>query len=205
MNSSELLDDIAAKSDQLNAVELTAPVVATVTGFERRKGQAQPWLISLDIHAQPWKPCKTMRRALLKFWGDNPEEWVGRKLRLFADPNCKYAGEMVEGIRISGMSHLTETVTWTAEEWKGKGGRKTYVFEPLSATPKPAAKKAVLTVSERVDAACKAYEACNTVKRLEALDSHIDALFSESDAEQQSRITIARDAAVDRVQNGGDQ
>ena len=56
----------------------------------------------------PFKPCKTVRRILIKGWGDNGHEWVGKSLKLYNDPSVKWAGVAIGGIRVSHMSHITQ-------------------------------------------------------------------------------------------------
>lgn len=118
-----ILDTIKAKSDQLNADDLIAgPITVTVTKVSR--GQAdQPCVIAIDGGHQPFKPCKTMRRVLVACWGELSSEWVGRKLRLYRDPDVKWAGEKTGGIRIDAVSHIDADKTFTLQESKGKRGK----------------------------------------------------------------------------------
>lgn len=103
---SDLSKTIAPKSDQLNADDLlTGPITVTITGVSRGNAE-QPVSIEIDGGYQPFKPCKSMRRVLISLWGDNGLEWVGRSMTLYCDPEVKYGGVKVGGIRISHMSHI---------------------------------------------------------------------------------------------------
>lgn len=122
-----------AKSDQMNAVDLVGgPVAYRITGIKMTGSPDQPVSISVDGHRQPWKPSKTFRRVLLLLWPDtSPEEWIGRDVVLWCDPEIKWAGEKVGGIAISHASHISERKVFALAESKSK--RKTIVVEPFHA------------------------------------------------------------------------
>lgn len=104
--SESFKDTIVPKSDQLNADDLLCgPITVTVTGV-RRGDKEQPVVIAIDGGYQPYKPCKSMRRVLIAAWGDRPEPWIGRRMTLFCDPEVKFGGVKVGGIRISHLSHI---------------------------------------------------------------------------------------------------
>lgn len=100
-------EDTAAKSDQLNADDLMGrTLVGRVVGFKNAHDKDQPWWLKLDCWPQPWKPCKGQRRILQDAWGTDPHAWIGRVVELHRDPDVKWGGEAVGGIRISGLSHI---------------------------------------------------------------------------------------------------
>ena len=100
-----LSDTTKAKSDQLNADDLHGgPIDVLITGI-RRGSADQPIIIDIADH-MPFKPCKTVRRILIKGWGDNGHEWVGKSLKVYNDPAVKWAGVAIGGIRVSHMSHI---------------------------------------------------------------------------------------------------
>ena len=106
----DLSDTIIPKSDQLNADDLlTGPITVTVTAV-RRGDKEQPVSIGIDGGRQPYKPCKSMRRALIAVWGNDGAKWVGRRMTLYCDPEVKYGGVKVGGIRISHVSHIENDV-----------------------------------------------------------------------------------------------
>lgn len=101
----DITDTLAAKSDQLNAVDLVAgPITGKITNVKRADTADQPIWVTLDAWPKPWKPCKTMRRVMARLWGSDAKKWVGQRLTLFCDPSVKWAGEEVGGIRISHAS-----------------------------------------------------------------------------------------------------
>ena len=102
----DLSKTITPKSDQLNADDLlTGPITVVITGVSRGSTE-QPVSIAIDGGYQPFKPCKSMRRVLISLWGDNGLDWVGRSMTLYCDPEVKFGGVKVGGIRISHMSHI---------------------------------------------------------------------------------------------------
>ena len=106
MNDMSLRDTIAPKSDQLNADDLlTGPITVTITGVSRGNSE-QPVNIAITGGYQPYKPCKSMRRVMIALWGDNGHEWVGKSMRLYCDPDVKFGGVKVGGIRVSHMSGI---------------------------------------------------------------------------------------------------
>jgi len=105
MTIENLSDTVKTKSDQLNADDLVAGSVDVIITGIRRGSADQP--IIIDIQGlMPFKPCKTVRRILIKGWGDNGHSWVGKSLRLYNDPSVKWAGVAIGGIRVSHMSDI---------------------------------------------------------------------------------------------------
>lgn len=106
-NDIDVSHTIVPKSDQLNADDMIAgPILFTIQGIKLTQDQAQPVIIAIDGGKQPYKPCKSMRRVLIKLWGKNANEWVGKSLVLYCEPNVVFAGQKVGGIRISHMSNI---------------------------------------------------------------------------------------------------
>lgn len=98
---------LEAKSDQLNAVDIMGyePVIK-ITGVDVRKGE-QPVSIRFEgDHGRPWKPSKGMLRILSVGWGNESDNWVGKRVQLYFEPTVRYAGQEVGGIRIRAMSDI---------------------------------------------------------------------------------------------------
>lgn len=125
-----LRDTVVPKSDQLNADTLLAgPITVTVTDV--RRGTAdQPIDIHITDGHQPWKPCKSMRRALISAWGDNGKDWIGKSMTLYCDPSVKFGGVAVGGIRVSHMSHLQSDLSLSLTSTRGK--RTPHLIKKLS-------------------------------------------------------------------------
>ena len=105
-NVASLKDTIVPKSDQLNAEQLlSGSMTITVTEVKRGSSDEQPVILHYQgDNGRPYKPCKTMRKVLIFAWGDDGREWVGKTMTLYCDPEVKFGGVKVGGIRISHLS-----------------------------------------------------------------------------------------------------
>lgn len=102
-----LRDTIVPKSDQLNADDLIAgPLTVGIVGVKRGDTAEQPISIEIDGGRQPYKPCKSMRRVMIAAWGDDGRKWIGNSMTLYCDPDVKFGGVKVGGIRISHMTGI---------------------------------------------------------------------------------------------------
>ncbi len=127
-NDNDLSSTTVAKSDQLNADELIEPITITVTRVDKVSSKDQP----VHIHAvgiQPYKPCLTMRRMLIAAWGKYKDEWIGRSLVLYCDPEVMWAGKEQGGVRVSHASHITEPVSRMLAVTRGR--KKLFTILPL--------------------------------------------------------------------------
>lgn len=122
-DATNLKDTIIPKSDQLNAEQLISKSM-TITVSEVKRGAAdQPVIISYaNDDGRPFKPCKTMRKVLIFAWGDDGRQWVGKSMTLFCDPEVKFGGVKVGGIRISHLSHIERDMGLSLNVTKGKKG-----------------------------------------------------------------------------------
>lgn len=127
---SDLTETIIPKSDQQNADDfLAGPKTVKITSVKLVKGD-QPVHIYFDGDSgKPYKPCKSMRRALISVWGSDGENYVGKSLTLFCEPSVKWAGKEVGGIRISHMSDIKEPIKIILTVTRGM--RKPYMINKL--------------------------------------------------------------------------
>ena len=130
---SNLRDTIIPKSDQLNADQLVGgSLTITITGVARAEGE-RPLAISYDGDGgRPWKPCKSMRKVLIYAWGDDGREWIGKRATIYNDPDVKYGGVKVGGVRISHLSDIAEDFMLSLAETIGK--KKTVAIRRLGST-----------------------------------------------------------------------
>lgn len=131
---------IQPKSDQLNADSLLGhPITIKITGVEIAPGGEQPVTIHYEgENGRPYKPCKSMCRVMVAIWGDDANQYTGRMLTLYRDPEVMWGGMKVGGIRISHASHIDgkHTMALTAT----RGNRKPFTVLPLkNLSPTPAA------------------------------------------------------------------
>lgn len=122
---------IAPKSSQTNAEDfLTGPRTITITSVKAGAGADQPVAISYDGDSgRPYLPCKSMRRVLVAAWGGDGTAYVGRRLRLYNDPEVTFGADKTGGIRISHASHIAAPMEMALTVKRGK--RKPYRIEPL--------------------------------------------------------------------------
>lgn len=117
----DVSDTIVSKSDQLNADDiLGGEITVQITGVNRCD-KDQPIAISITGGHMPFKPCKTVRRILVSAWGANAANWIGQSMVLYRDPNVKWGGENVGGIRVRAITGIkTPLVLALAESRKSK-------------------------------------------------------------------------------------
>lgn len=120
-DDNDLSSTVLAKSDQLNADDLIEPITITVTRVDKVKSNDQPVLIH-SSGRQPFKPCLTMRRMLIAAWGKFKDEWVGRSMVVYCDPEVLWAGKAQGGIRISHVSHISEPISKMLAVTRGRKG-----------------------------------------------------------------------------------
>ena len=135
-------DTIIPKSDQLNADDLLlGPITVTITKVEKVSGE-QPMVLSITSETreyEPYKPCLSMRRVILSFWGDIPRSWVGRALTVFRNPDTTWAGARVGGIEISHMSDIEKPMSIMLTKSRGK--KRKFTVQPLDKQKTAAAER----------------------------------------------------------------
>jgi hypothetical protein len=126
----DISQTVIPKSDQQNFDDfLTGPKIVTISKVTAG-GAEQP----IDIHlvefpGKAFRPSKSMRRVLVAAWGAESEVYVGRKMKLYGDPNVKFGGVAVGGIKIGALSHIDKTLKLALTATRGK--REAFVVEPL--------------------------------------------------------------------------
>jgi len=141
MSINDLSRTIKPKSDQLNYDDLLAgPITVAVQDIGLTGADDQPISIVIGNGYQPYKPCKSMRKLLIFCWGKDGSQWIGRSMTLFGDPSVKWAGQAVGGIRISHLSDISQDLSLSLTETRGK--RKPYLVKRLtSAAPQQRARQ----------------------------------------------------------------
>jgi hypothetical protein len=200
---SNLRHTIVPKSDQLNAEQLLpGPMTLTVTDV-RLGTEDQPLSIHYqDDNGRPFKPCKTMRKVLIFAWGEDGRDWIGRSMTVFNDPNVKFGGASVGGIRISHMTDIRGDLNLSLTATKGK--KAAHTIKPL----------VMANPAEQL------MQAIKSAASIEALKSAFqDAYRSTKDAGQRAQFKAAYDARtaeltpatldlaawIDRIDNAADK
>lgn len=128
----DMANTIQPKSDQINADDLIGgPRTITVTRVTGNEGNAeQPVNVFFEgDEGKPFRPCKSMRRVMVKIWGADASKYAGQSMTIYRDPKVKWGGMEVGGIRISHMTGIDqpETMALTAT----RASRKPYTVQPL--------------------------------------------------------------------------
>lgn len=127
---SDMLKVIEPKSDQINADDLLdRDMTITITGVQVRPGTEQPVSMSFEGSQKVFRPCKTVSRIIVKAWGADTSVYPGRSIQLYRDPNVKWGGLAVGGIRVRAISHIDAPLKLALAE--SKQNRKISVIEPL--------------------------------------------------------------------------
>ena len=134
----DISQTVAPKSDQLNADDLIGgPRTITVTRVSKMKEPDQPIAIYFEGDGgKPYKPGKSMRRVLLRIWGQDGAAYAGRRMTLYRDDTVQFGGAAVGGIRISHMSGISSAVTMALTVTRAS--RKPFTVKPLAEERKPA-------------------------------------------------------------------
>lgn len=131
---------IEPKSDQQNAVDyLTGPRLFTVAGTsdyldEKRRAKVSIHLV--EAPDRPFKPSATNLRLIVIGWGQDDAAWVGRRIKLDLDPDVRFGGEKVGGIRVVALSDMEQPFTVKLPTTRGK--KAEFRVEKLESGPLPA-------------------------------------------------------------------
>lgn len=130
---------IVAKSDQINAADLVG-ISRTITIKEVRikAGEDQPVTIMIEGDKKAFRPCKGVRRLLVRVWGPDANNYIGQSLTIFCDPTVTWAGKPEGGIRVSHMTGLDEEIV----EYMRTSREKTKPYKILPLVVPPAASTA---------------------------------------------------------------
>lgn len=140
MNKDELIECAAAKSDQIDADNLIGGITIDVTikAVQRGPSQEQPLQLVLEETEKFYRPSKTMRRALIGCFGDEPSNWVGKRLRLVRNPETQFGGVKVGGIEVSHASISAPVMLMLSAKRGKKSAVKIDVLPTQKAAPKAA-------------------------------------------------------------------
>lgn len=134
----DMTDSIAPKSDQMNSDDLlSGPRTFTVADVRLAASGEQPIDVHLAEFPRPFRPSKSMRRVMVAAWGKDASTYAGKRLTLFRDPDIKFGGQAVGGIRISALSHIGKPMILALTETRGKKAqyRVAVLADDVPATP----------------------------------------------------------------------
>jgi hypothetical protein len=180
----DLTTTIQPKSDQLNADDLmTGPMTVTITDV--RKGSVeQPVNVVLEeFPRRPYRPSKSMRRVLVAAWGKDSRAYIGRQLTLYRDPEVRFGGEPVGGIKISHMSHLEKPLHIALTVARGK--RAQYTVQPLIEATRAGLTDAQIEAATTIDELRAMWSSASEIqqqqitRRVDAMRAGVDELTGE--------------------------
>lgn len=127
----DISETLVPNSNQLDNIDLrdSPPRIFTVTKVDVRPGTDQPVTVHLAEFDRPWKPGKNMRRVLAFCWTRESDNWVGKRVELYADEKVKFGNETPGGTRISRLSGIDGPKSAPIMLSQGKPG--TYKVTPL--------------------------------------------------------------------------
>lgn len=126
----DIAETTAPKSDQQNFDDYVGgPKTVTVAGVKAGNAEQPVEVHLVEFPGRPFKPSKSMRRVLLGCWGADSSVYTGRKMTLYGDPEVRFGGQAVGGIRIAALSHLDKPVTIALTVTRGK--RAPFTVQPI--------------------------------------------------------------------------
>lgn len=208
----DLSKTITAKSDQLNADDLLGgPITITIEDVKRGTTDQPIAVFYRGCNGKPWYPCKSMRRVLVAVWGNDGKTYAGKSCTLYRDPDVKFGGIKVGGIRISHMSHIDENVALALQVTKGS--KRLYTVKPLvmnqpqtppqpqPQTPPQAQAEAPAGLGDRTNRALHAINNAPDVAALQRItgSANYKKLLFELDQFNQEQAANVRQAASSRA------
>lgn len=135
----DMSSTIIAKSDQINAADLIGTSrTITVKEVRIKAGEEQPVSIMIEGDKKAFRPCKGVRRLLVRVWGADANKYIGQSLTIYCDPSVTWAGQEAGGIRVSHMSGMDEKIVEFMRT--SRAATKPYEIFPLGSEP-PANKR----------------------------------------------------------------
>lgn len=107
----DMSSTIVAKSDQINAADLIGNArTITIKEVRIKAGDDQPVSVLIEGDNKAFRPCKGVRRLMVRVWGPDASKYIGHSMTLFCDPSVTWAGKEEGGIRVSHMTGLDEQI-----------------------------------------------------------------------------------------------
>jgi len=107
----DMSSTIVAKSDQINAADLIGTSrTITIKEVRIKACEDQPVTVMIEGDRKAFRPCKGVRRLMVRVWGADASKYIGQSMTLFCDPTVTWAGKEEGGIRVSHMTGLDEMI-----------------------------------------------------------------------------------------------
>ena len=191
----DMSSTIVAKSDQINAADLVGITrTITVRDVKIKPGDEQPVSILIEGDQKAFRPCKGVRRLMVRVWGPDASKYIGQSMTLFQDPTVLWAGKPEGGIRVSHMTGLDKPITEPMRI--SRAATKPYEIKPLvNEAPANKRQTAEQWAAEHMEAIGK----CGTTEALDTLCNAPKSIngmgkLSESHADTHRALMNAADA-----------
>ena len=163
----DMSSTIVARSDQINAADLVGTSrTITIREVKISPSDDQPVSVLVEGDQKAFRPCKGVRRLMVRVWGADASKYVGQSMTLFQDPTVTWAGKPEGGIRVSHMSGLQEPITEAMRT--SRAATKPYKIMPLADAPKQNA-NAKQTAEQWADEQAGAASVCPALGSLDDL------------------------------------
>ncbi|QLF83862.1 hypothetical protein SEA_MOOSEHEAD_53 [Gordonia phage Moosehead] len=179
------------RSDQWNADDFVGGKAKVFTIADVKVGSAEQ---KYDIHltegnGRAWRPPLTVIRILMDAWGDESDDWIGRRVALYREASVRFGKDQVGGIRISHMSDLpTGDRPFEHMVSESRGRKQKVIIKPLPASFKPIPESFVAKVEAgglSVEDRAKASEYLDKLTDADPAEvARLRALVDESEADR---------------------
>lgn len=125
------------RSDQWNADDFIngKAKVFTIADVTHGKAEQKYDIVLAEGEGRVWRPPPTVLRILMDAWGDESDEWIGRRVALYREASVTFGKEKPGGIRISHMSDLPGGKPFEHAATVSRGRKQTVVIKPLADAP----------------------------------------------------------------------
>lgn len=129
----DITQALAPNSDQIDAIELVEPRTFTIDtgsriGKRDNKTVAEIRLVEVD---RVWRPSKGMLDVLAACWGTKGDQWPGKRVTLYNDPEVMFGKDKVGGVRISHLSDIPAARDVQIRGAGATGRKRSWHVEPL--------------------------------------------------------------------------
>lgn len=178
---------IIAKSDQINAADLLgSPRTITIREVRIKAGDDQPVSVLIEGDTKAFRPCKGVRRLMVRVWGADASKYIGESMTLFCDPSVTWAGKEEGGIRPSHMSGLDEEIIEYMRT--SRAATKPYKILPLRAQQQSSNTLTIDQARTDIESAADLDE-LKTVWTRKSMQPHRETLQNDLDARKAALAT----------------
>lgn len=126
----DMTESIQPRSDQINADSLIGgPQTYTIEKVTEGAAE-QPFDFHLiESPGRVYRPSKSMRRVIVEAWGPKTENYAGKRLTIYRNPEIRFGRDKVGGLEISHLSHISKPLEVNLTATRGK--RKPFKVNPL--------------------------------------------------------------------------